>query len=573
MDLQAYTENERLQPILRHLDPELPDIQRMTLLAVAAGLSPSQFHVLPGLVNPSRTKVALRELADAGRVRRHRRNGWKVVAAPFAGEPAVARCIKRSKKIRRALDILADPGTGLRARGLEKLGTVLGPTLAAALDVVLRRVDNAMDWDKQVRRRRRLSVLTFVERRLPRDYAATIGRFGGPPAAPEDLLEITLRRLTEGARAEVRDARRDEIIKLYRILSGREEALAHWWQVLSARWSTGDRRDALWQEWRRRLESYLLRRRICVQAQLRVKGISPRRLKAMYPVPDCGYGAWVDEELELYRSFQRRYRAALGPFAHDLWIRSHEGVAVRLRQDYTGARPHMVTEDHYSTLLFDAADRLSTLDGQVLNDMASRRTSGEVRRLRGRAEEEWQEMPLRLAIAKAAKEAANPERSAKQVAWAVELLRIAAERELGLEVNEERLKELLGQSKKVGRGGNRVRPLELGVTVVRKLVLDLEVRPATLAPKGEFPISAIRAPVEDALRRVLDQKNVSPEERRAAVALIETFVRRRARMKVKYSCGREERKTVSLATRLLDDESVERQLREIFQRAHQALAA
>ena len=573
MNVQAYTESERLQPILRHLDPQLPDIQRMALLAVGAGLSPSQFHVLPGLANPSRTKAALRELAEAGRIRRHRRNGWKVVAAPSAGEAAVVRCINRSKKIRRALAILADPATGLRARGLEKLSTMLGPALAAALDVVLRKVDNAMEWDKQVRGRRRLSVLTFVERRLPRDYAAGVRVRGGPSPAPEDLLEITLRRLTEGVSSVVQQAREDEIVKLYRILSCREDALAHWWQILSALWSKGDRRDTLWEEWRRRLESYLLRRRICVKAQLRVKGISPRRLKAMYPVPNCGYGAWVEEELELYRRFQRRYRAAFGPFTHDLWIRSHEAVAARLRQDYTGARPDMASEDHYNALLFEAADRLSELKDHLLDDIPARRGSAEVRRLRDRAEEEWQEMPLRLAIAKAAKEAANPERSEKQTAWAVQLLRIAAQRELGLEVDETKLKDLIGESKKVGRGGKRTRPLELGVMVVRKLVLDLEVRPATLAPTGEFPISAIRKPVEDALRRVLDQKNVTPEERHEAVARIETFVLRRARMKVLYSCGRQEDKTISLAARLLEDRGVERQIREIFQRARRDLAA
>lgn len=572
MNVQTYLSDDRLQAILRHLDPDLPDTQRMVLLAVAAGFSPKQLHVLPGLAHPGRTKGALRDLEAAGRIRRHRRRGWEVVPGPAATKAAVEKCIKRSKKVRNALDLLADPAVRLRARGLAHLGTMLNQALSGALDVLLRRVDNAMNWDQQVRRRHRLPILAFVDRRLPGEYAARMAGSGRPPSAPEDLLEVTLELFAVGTSAEVQQARAKQILKLYRVLSSREDVLAHWWQILSALWAEGARGKALWKGWRLRLEAYLLRRGLCLQSELRVRGIPPRRIKAMYPVPDCGYGRWVDEELRLYSRFRRRYRPAFGPFTRDLWIRSHEAVAVRLRRDYEGARPHVVRQALYTRLLFEAADSLSGLSSDILAEIATGRCP-EVRRLFTRAEQEWEEMPLRLAVAKAANEAARNDRSAEETVWALDLLRIAAEREAGSHIDEEKLAALIKQSKAFGRGGRRARRLEYGVLVLLGLVIDLETRPAVLAPNEEFPISAIRVPVERALRRVLDQENVSISERLSAVGRIETFLRRRARMRVVYTGGHVEVNTISLATGLIRDQSAEREIAEMFANARRRLAA
>jgi len=573
MNVQTYLRDERFQPLLRHLDPDLPDTQRMALLAVAAGCSPKQFQALPGLAHPGRAKGALRELEVAGRIRRHRRRGWEVVQAPATTQAALEKCIRRSKKVRMALDLLADPAGGLRARGLSRLATQLGQELSTALDQFLRRVDNAMNWDQQVRSRQRLPILAFVERRLPRHYGVRVAGCRRPPSAPEDLIEATLQLLAEGTSPEVQRVREKLILKLYRVLSSREDVLAHWWQILSALRAEGIRGKALWKGWRLRLESYLLRRGLCVQLDLRVREITPRRIKAMYPVPDCGYGRWVDDELQLYSRFQRRYRPVFGPFVREFWVRSHEAVAVRLRQDYDGARPHMVSQAVYTDLLFEAADSLSTLSSRTMDAIAAGRRPAEARRLRARAEQEWEEMPLRLAVAKAAQEAACHDRSAEETAWAFDLLRITAERESGQHVDEKRLADLIKLSKAVGRGGRRARRLEFGVRVVGKLMIDLETRPAILAPNEEFPVSAIRIPVEKALRRVLDQENISSSERAAAVERIETFLRHRARMRVVYSGGHVEEKTISLAARLIKDQSAEREIAEMFASARRKLAA
>ena len=103
MNVQAYLKDDRIRPLLRYLDPDLPDRQRMALLAVAAGFSQKQFQALPGLAHPGRTKGALLELEAAGRIRRHRRSGWEVVPGPAATQAEVEKCLKRSKKVRMAL--------------------------------------------------------------------------------------------------------------------------------------------------------------------------------------------------------------------------------------------------------------------------------------------------------------------------------------------------------------------------------------------------------------------------------------------------------------------------------------
>ena len=72
---------------------------------------------------------------------------------------------------------------------------------------------------------------------------------------------------------------------------------------------------------------------------------------------------------------------------------------------------------------------------------------------------------------------------------------------------------------------------------------------------------------------MLDQENVSASERAAAVERIETFLRRRARMRVVYSGGHVEEKTISLATRLIEDQSAEREIAEMFANARKRLAA
>src|SRR5690606_4692444 len=117
--------------------------------------------------------------------------------------------------------------------------------------------------------------------------------------------------------------------------------------------------------------------------------------------------------------------------------------------------------------------------------------SPETRRLRAAAETEWAEMPVRLAIAKAAREAGRTDPTGDQLGWAFELLRLAAEREAGCLSDAQRFEELVNRSRRVGRGGLRTRRVDLGEQVLRSLVLELESRPATLAPGEPFPVRAI----------------------------------------------------------------------------------
>jgi len=572
MDVRNYTDDPRLRPILEYLDPTLPDIERMLILAIAAGYTSKQFESLPGLSNRSRNREALRSLEQRGRIQWQRRKGWALVPWPAVEFRHIKRRIRTSKKLRKALDLFADPLGPLRARGLGRLAEMLGPALCQALTSVLRTVDNTMPHDKEVRKRRRLSVLAFVERRLPSEYLATQGDLTSPPPAPADLLEATVSRLADTG-AVLSGTRRKDVARLYRLLAGNEEALAHWWQILVALRAAGERGNSLWNGWRHRLDSYLLRRRIGVPADLRVRGISPRKLKAIYPVPDCGYGVWVEDELRLYRRFQSRYRLAFGPFTHDLWVRSHHAVAAGLRADFPGAQPHAIGQDLYADFLFHEADRLSGLPREVIRRLATGKRSRETRRLRAAAEREWVEMPVRLAIAKAAREAGRTDRTDDQLGWAFELLRLAAEREAGSLTDPQRFEELANHSRAVGRGGLRTRRVDLGEQMLRSLVIELESRPATLAPGEPFPVRAIQAPVERTLHRVLQLEWATPEEKRAAVGTIETFVRRRARMHVVFSGGQFENTSISVATGLVEDPAAGREILRLFDDARRQLAA
>lgn len=102
MHVRNYTDDPRLRPILEYLDPTLPDIERMLILAIAAGYTSKQFASLPGLSNRSRNREALRSLEQRGRIQWQRRKGWALVPGPQVERRHVERRIRTSKCVFRS---------------------------------------------------------------------------------------------------------------------------------------------------------------------------------------------------------------------------------------------------------------------------------------------------------------------------------------------------------------------------------------------------------------------------------------------------------------------------------------
>lgn len=307
MDIHNYLCHPRLSPLFPFLDLSLPARQRMVLLGVAAGFTERELVSLPGLSNLSRTRAAVRELEEAGRVRRTAKR-WEALRGRPASDSEIADRIRRWKKLRMALDILREPSARLRARGLGHVADELGPALSEALEEALQVIDRRMPQDQAVRRRERLSVLNFVARNLPPEYESQCDGDGRPPPAPADVCARTVERLTFGLpKADALEVEQ-QTTELYQALLGRgETVLAHWWQILDALWDAGLRGWVLQRAWRLRLDSYLLRARVRLSNKFRLSYMKPQKLKARYPVPDCGYGPWVDHEIDLYRAFRVRY--------------------------------------------------------------------------------------------------------------------------------------------------------------------------------------------------------------------------------------------------------------------------
>lgn len=557
MQIQDYLHDPRLRPLFRFLDLSVSARQRMVLLGLGAGFTERELGALPGLRNPSRTREAVEELEAAGRVRRTDK-GWEAVPVTPPSDQEIMDRIRRWKKLRTAFGFLREPSARLRARGLGHVAEELGPALSAALEEVLHVVDRRMPRDQAIRRTERLSVLHFVRRNLPPEYAALCGGGDTPPPAPADICGRTLRRLTAGLSRAQASGIEQQVHSLYRALLGRGEVvLAHWWQILDALWEAGYRGAPLRQEWRERLESYLMRSRVKLSKKLRLSHLEPRKLKARYPVPDCGYGPWVEDELRLYQAFRARYGPALGPAVKNLWIRAHQAVPHRLREDYPFAGPHTVGRERYEEALLQEADALSRLTPEMLRDLKAGRRNGAIKASRQRAFREAHARSLRLAVAKAARAAQDDRlRKGKDVAWAVRLLRLAAEMKAGKEVEGEELERCVGQSRRAGRGGRRYQKEKLAEQALRILAHEVEAMSPTQGPAEPFPMQRIALPVARALRRIGGQTEASPSERDAALKAVKLFLERRAIVTVAYGTGAYEQMTVEKAATLVGGDSV-----------------
>jgi len=573
MEIQDYLRHPRLRPLFRFLDFTLPAGQWMVLLGLGAGLTVRELPSLPGLSNPSRTRQAIRELETAGRVRRTP-SGWEARPGAAPADADLKDRIRRWTKLRRALDMLAKPSAPLRARGLGHVADALGPALGDALEAVLRTVDRRMPADRAARRRGRQPVLAFVRRNLPPEYVAISGGGDGPPPAPADVCERTIERLTVGlGDTEAAEVER-EVSGLYQVLLRHGEAvLAHWWQILVALWDDGVRGETLRREWRLRLESYLLRKRLRVSRAYRLPIADARKLKARFPVPDCGYGPWVDHELTLYRAFKARYGAALGPSVKVLWMQAHETVPDLLRRDYAFATPDVVVTDRYEELLFRTADELSGLSRGMLSALASGRSTRAIKACRGREEREAAARPLRLAVFKAAK-AARDDRARKQTheKWADELLRLAAETKLANTIGTRDYAAYVMRSRQVGRGGRRVQKMPLGEEVLRGVVAELQKKPLTQGPGEPFPVARIKRPVDRALRRIGGAPRARTADREAALKALQMFIRRRGLVTVAYPGGCYEPMTLEAASDLVGRADVRREVLDVVWEARARLA-
>lgn len=587
MEIQNYLRHARLRPLFAFLDLTVSARQRMVLLGLGAGFTERELQSLPGLSNPSRTRQAIRELEAAGRVRRTS-SGWAAKPGRAPSDGDLAGCLRRWKKLREAFDLLSRPSAPLRARGLGRVADVLGPALSDALEAVLRTIDRRMPADQAARRRARQSVLSFVQRNLTPEYVSISGGGDGPPPAPHDVCERTIERLTAGLSGAEAAAVEREVDDLYRVLLGRGEAvLAHWWQILMALWDKGLRGQTLRREWRMRLESYLLRAQVRLSRRYRLRVDDPRKLKAQFPVPDCGYGPWVERELALYRAFRARYGPALGPSVKALWMQAHEAVPSLLLDDYPFATPDVVVAERYEEILFRVADALSGLSRGMLDDLSAGRRTRAIKACRAREEREAAARPLRLAVAKAAQAARDDrgrnrddpddedEKDEKdeehEENWAIRLLRLAAELKLE-NVGSGDFAKLVKESRHFGRGGRRVLKRSLSEEVLRAVAYELQKRPLMQGPGEPFSLSHVKRPAERALRRIENASRACAAERAAASEALERFFQRRGLVTVAYPHGWYEPMTVEAASDLAGRTDVRREVLDVVSEARARFA-
>lgn len=520
-----YLQNPLLLTLLPYLAIELSSAMRVALLGLAAGFHPSELHVLPGLGQPKRLRQALKGLEAIGRIVRSG-GGYTCVPAAPPLERDVMNLLKRHSKLRRALDMIADPLTRLNAWRLGSLADELCSEARAALAGALGEAAALRASDALQRRRSRRSVLSFVARRVSSEQSRATPLGPRPPRAPHGLLERSQHLLPEYS---------DTLTRLYTALVPYgDDVLDHWWRILEVHADCGLTGAALWQAWRLRIESYVLRRRIPLSSGLRLHDMEANRLKALYPVPDVGYGLWVEAELALWRRFRTHFAPAMGYLqVRALWAQAHETVPAMLRAEHPGATASAVMEDHYDDCLFRAAEACSGLGDRVLDHLRRglHRTAA-VRAARANADREASACVQRAALLKAARIAADgrtavTDRDQAEREWALNLLRAVAFRETPNGPSAEVLSALVDEAARVGRrGGRRFRQPRLMEVVRRELEHDLQLRPVVVGPRERVPLER----VWDRVRRVREKilaAQVSAEERRAALHGLCDYVQHR----------------------------------------------
>lgn len=513
MDVARFLADPRAKELLPFLDPALPSAERIALLGIAQDYSVPQLHHLPGLKNSTYLRAALDALVARGRLARCP-TGF--VANPgVAPDPVHVARLLRQKKFTAAVELLMDPAGGLYARGLSGMAVALGPVLGVALEEELRRVDAVASADAEFWRRSRLSRLHYSERNVPRDRSRRTPDGPRPLPPPPDFLDRTVHQLTHGLPPAIRDERERAIRGLYRAVVGLGSTVfPHRWGILTGleRHRLGP--DALWAAWRGRMESYLLRRRKILGPALRYREEEPHLLRVRYPVPECGYGPWVDHELALWRRFLRRYSPALGPLTKDCWLRTHAEITLQLKQEYPGVEPGMVSRKLYEERITLVADRLTGLSPAVLGDLARGRRSAAVKEVRGRCE--------------------------REAGARLERMCIRSDKELTI---------LLDRAKSKGRGGMRFRHRTLAEHLVEELHDLFESDPVAVGPGERFPLEKVQSHVRRYAEEVA-RLAVSNDDQRDAHEALLNYLLNCACVDVVVSLGTSQRSTIADACRL-----------------------
>ncbi|MHB1170156.1 MAG: hypothetical protein ACYC28_12830 [Longimicrobiales bacterium] len=539
MSFEAWLQNPAFLALLPYLAADLPSALRIALLGLAAGLRPKELSVLPGLVQAKRLRQTLHALVSAGRVVEVE-GRLECIAVAQVDEHAVRGLLKTQTKLQRALELLTDPMVRLKARGLGELAARLNTTLGEALLAEIENAEAALPADRQLRRRARRSLLSFVARRVDSNQYRVTANGPAPPYAPGDILDRSRKLMPE---------RSAELKALYNALAPHGElVLAHWWRILQVFADEGRQGEDLWKVWRVRLESYRLRVRLPLSDATRLHGYDAQVLKGRFPVPDVGYGPWVDHELALWGRFRTHFSRALGPMVRDLWIAAHEAVPQLLQQEHAGATPSLVSPEHYEDVLFRAADALSGLSGAALAALHSSRGSAVLRAARANARREWNGITERAAILKAVRLARGvakltPEETDRR-AWAFDLLEVIARRAAGETYDRKRLADLIDQAVPGGgRGGRRIRRRTLGERVVRELHSGLYLRPVHVGPGDAFPLREVWQRIRMA-RRTIESAAASAAEKSAALEQLREYVQHRALVTLVYADGVPHRITI-----------------------------
>lgn len=565
----AYLNHPLVRKLLPFFGVELPSALRVALLGLAAGFAPRELSTLPGLVQPKRLRAALRGLEDMGRIIP---TGAGYVCTPASPrfERDIENLMKRHAKLRRTLDMLADPMVRLEARALADVGSLLLPDERVTLLAGLQAADAMAAEDIAFRKRCRTPLLHFVARRVPAEQSRATPAGPRPPRAPGGLLARSQRLMPEHA---------ERLERLYNALVPFGDApLDHWWRILQACVDRGFSGELLWHEWRQRLEAYILRRRIPLSNGVRLIGVDARRLKATYPVPEEGYGIWVDHELELWRRFRSRFDAALG-YLHTraLWTQAHEVVPDLLLRQHGGAHAAIVSEEQYEDCLFRAAEACSGLSDKVVDDLrAGGRRTAAVRCARSNAERDTLEMEIRAALKKAATLAADGRAmtSAKAEAdraWAADFLTAVARRATDAALDTAAFRALLEKAPGAGaRGGLRLRRRQLSEQVRRELDSSFQLRPITIGPRESFPVRSVRARLRTVTNTILTAA-VSDAERQAAICGLCDYVEHRDCIQIVYQDGTVECRSIRDSMALVgNDRAADRFTSKLLRRIRQA---
>lgn len=358
-------------PAERYLDPSLAPLEQTALIAIAGGVTEARALArCPGLANQSRRDAAIECLFRRGYVVRNR-GGTLSLATVVAergcsGISAAERRRSLGSKLQSMFDWFVHRGRYLLAYGYSAVMAVLDDAGIAWLSDLVRELKvNAAD-DRILARSLRHSRLAYVIRRVPREFLDVDGV--NPRPAPADALvratAIVLGHQRVG-HASAAFSRRLEVRELFEAVQRLGELpLAHWWRIVEESAGVSDPEER-WSAVLLRSASYLYQHR-CMPAWLRDRVQEREELVRDFPVPACGYGAWVEAELELYRRFCRRYGTARGPFTRALWAQAHGAAEGEMRLRYPGYAPEPHWEQEYEYHLWQQADAIAGLDDDVL---------------------------------------------------------------------------------------------------------------------------------------------------------------------------------------------------------------